>query len=58
MGIIFASSKRENAKVKVAGRTIDILSLLIAISKTLSEKISKENGVSTEEAEKVILDII
>lgn len=58
MKIIFAYTKNQKAKVKVAGKTLDLLALLVAISKCLAERISEENGVSVKEAEDIIVDCI
>lgn len=58
MKIIFATLKGKNAKVKSVGKTLDLMTLLVAISKCLSERISKERGVSIEEAEDIVVDCI
>lgn len=58
MKIIFATLKGEKAKVKVVGKTLNLLTLLVAISKCLAERISEEKGVSLEKAEDIILDCI
>lgn len=58
MGIICAYTKNKKAKVKVAGKTISLLTLLVAISKCLAERISEEKGVGLEEAESVVVDSI
>lgn len=58
MRIVFAYSKKERAKVKVVGKILDLMALLIAISKCLAERISKEKGVYLEEAENLVVDCI
>lgn len=58
MKIIFAYTKNQKAKVKVAGKTLDLLALLVAISKCLAERISEEKGVSLTEAENIVLDCV
>lgn len=58
MAIMISFSKKKKAKVIAIGRTLDSLSLLIAMSKSLTEKISKEKNICIEESEKVVLDCI
>lgn len=58
MGIIFAYSRNKKAKIKAIGGTLNLLTLLVAISKCLSERISKEKGVNLEETEKIVADCI
>lgn len=58
MGIVFAYSKNKKAKVKAVGKTLDLLTLLVAISKCLTERISEEKEVSLEKAEDVVVDCI
>ena len=60
MEIIFAYMKNKKVKVKVkaAGKTLSLLTLLVAISKCLSERISEEKGVSLTEAENIVVDCI
>ena len=58
LGIVFASSKNKKAKVKAVGKTLDLLTLLVAISKCLTERILEEKGVSLEKAEDIVLDCI
>lgn len=58
MGIVFACSKNKKAKVKAVGKTLDLLTLLIAVSKCLVERISEEKGVSFEKAEDIVVDCI
>ena len=45
MGIVFACSKNKNAKVRAVGKILELLTLLIAISKCFAERISEEKGV-------------
>lgn len=56
MKIIFVTLKGEKEKIKAIGKIFDLMVLLIAISKGLSKKISKEKEVCLEEAEKLIID--
>lgn len=58
MKIIFAFAKNKKAKVKAVGKTLDLLTLLVVISKCLSERISEEKGVSVKEAEDIVVDCI
>ena len=58
MGIIITFTKKEKVKVKVAGKTLSLLTLLVAISKYLAERISEEKGVSLEEAKDIVVDCI
>lgn len=58
MEIILSYSKNKKAKVRAAGKTLSLLTLLVAISKCLAERISEENGVSVKEAEDIIVDCI
>lgn len=58
MSIIFAYTKNKKAKVKVVGKTLGSLTLLVAISKCLVERISKEKGVCLDEAENIVIDCI
>lgn len=58
MGIIIVYTKKEKAKVKVLGKTLNLLTLLAAISKCLAERISNEKRVSLKEAENVVVDCI
>lgn len=58
MGIVFACSKNKKAKVKAVGEILDLLTLLVAVSKCLAERISEENGVSLEKAEDIVMDCI
>ena len=56
LGIVFVRSKK--AKVKAVGKTLDLLPLLVAISKCLTERILEEKGVSLKEAEDIVVDCI
>lgn len=58
MGIVFACSKNKKAKVKAVEKTLDLLMLLVAISKCLTERILEEKGVSLKEAEDIVVDCI
>lgn len=58
MEIILAFVKNEKAKVKAVGKTLNLLTLLVAISKCLAERISNEKGVSQIEAENIVVDCI
>lgn len=58
MEIVFACSKNKKAKVKAVGKTLNLMTLLVAISKCLVERISEEKGVSLEKAEDIVVDCI
>lgn len=58
MKLIFAYAKNQKAKVKAVGKTLSLLTLLVAISKCLAERISEEKGVSLEKAENIVVDCI
>ena len=58
LGILIAYTKNDKVKVKVAGKTLGLLSMLVAISKCLAERISKEKGVSLVKAEDIVVDCI
>lgn len=58
MRIIYAKLKHGKAKVKIIGKTLDTLQLLVAISKALSENIEKEKGIDVAEAQKIIVECI
>lgn len=57
MGII-AILKNEKTKVKALGKTLNLLVLLVAMSKCLAERISKERRISIGEAEIILIDCI
>lgn len=58
MKIIIAYLSKEKAKVKAVGETLDLLTLLVSISKCLAEKISIEKNINYEEAENFILECV
>lgn len=58
MEIVFAYIKNNKAKVKAVGKTLNLLILLVSISKCLAERISKEKQMSLNEAENFVLDCI
>lgn len=58
MGIIFAILKNERTKVKALGKTLNLLALLVAMSKCLAERISREKGVSLKAAENIVVECI
>ncbi len=58
MSIIVTYTKHKKAKIKVMGNTLNLLTLLVSISKYLAERISEENGVSLEGAENIVVDCI
>lgn len=58
MEIVFAYIKNNKAKVKAVGKTLNLLILLVSISKCLAERISEEKGVSLDEAENIVVDCI
>lgn len=58
MKVIFATLKGEKAKVKTIGKMLNLMTLLVAISKFLAERISEEKGVSMKEAEDIVMRCI
>lgn len=58
MEIVFECLKSKKAKVKAVGKTLNLMTLLVAISKCLVERISEEKGVSLEKAEDIVVDCI
>lgn len=58
MEFIYAIKSKRTGRVKIAGNTLNVLTLLVAISKAIVEKVSKEKGISMEEAEKLIVESI
>lgn len=58
METVFAYIRNQKAKVKATGKTLDLLTLLVAISKYLAERISIEKGMSLEKAEDIVVDCI
>lgn len=55
---LYLHIKNQKAKVKAVGKTFSLLILVVAISKCLSERISKEKGISLEVAENIVVDCI
>lgn len=55
---LYLHIKNQKAKVKAVGKTLSLLILVVAISKCLSERISKEKGISLEVAENIVVDCI
>ena len=58
MGIIVTYIKYKKAKIKTIGNTLQLLTLLVSISKYLAERISNEKGISLKEAENLVVDCI
>ena len=58
MGIILATTRKEIGKVKLIGSTLSLLTLLVGISKALTERIANEKSLSIEEAERFIVECI
>lgn len=58
LGFMVMYSRKENAKVKAAGRTLGLLTLLVAAGKCLAERVSNEKGVSLESAEDMVVDCL
>ena len=58
MEIICAFTKNKKARVKALGKTPNLLTLLVVISKCLAERISQEKGVNLIEAENIVVDFI
>ena len=58
MKIIFAYAKNNEFKIKVIGNTLDTLTLLVAISKFLVEKISEEKKINMDISERIVIDCI
>lgn len=58
LGILIAFTKNDKAKVKAVGKTLNLLTLTVAISKYLAERVSKEKGVSLEKAEDIVVECI
>lgn len=51
-------SKNKKAKVRAVGKTLELLTLLVAISKCLVERLSEERDASLEKAEDIVVDCI
>lgn len=58
MEIVFSYIKNDKAKVKAVGKTLNLLILLVSISKYLAERISEEKQMSLKNAENFVLDCI
>ena len=58
MKIILAYSRNKKCKIKTIGNTLDLLTLFLAISKSLAEKISNEKEINISDAEKFIVECI
>lgn len=58
MGIIVAYLKNEKAKVKAVGNTLNLLTLLVALSKMLSKRVSEERRIGIREAEDFVIECI
>lgn len=58
LDIIVIYSKNKKAKIKAVGKTINLLTFLVATSKYLAERVSNEMGVSLEKAENIVIDCI
>lgn len=55
---LYLHIQKIKTKVKAVGKTLSLLILVVSISKCLSERISKEKGVSLEQAEVIVVDCI
>lgn len=58
MGILVAYLKNKKARVMAMGNTQNSLTLLVALSKMLSEKVSKERRIGINEAEEFVIECI
>lgn len=58
LNIIFAYLRNKKSGVKAIGDTLNLLTLFVAISKSLAERISKEKNINMEEAEKFIIECV
>lgn len=58
MKIILAFSRNRKYKIKAIGNTFDLLILIVAISKLLAERVSKEKKINIDEAEKFIVEFV
>lgn len=56
--IIFAYSRNKKSKVKAIGNTLELLTLFVAISKSLAERISKEKNINIDDAENFIVECV
>lgn len=58
MGLIMCVKKRHKSKVISAGSTVDTLTMLCTIVKTITEKLGKEKGLTHDQALRFILECI
>ncbi len=58
MKIVVSYLKNEKAKVKAVGKTLSLLTLLVSISKCLTERISEEKKIGIKDAENFVIDCI
>ncbi len=58
MGIILTFLKNKEVKIKTVGKTSNLIVLLVAISKLLSEKIAQEKNLGLKQAESIVIDFI
>lgn len=58
MKIILAYSKKKRTKINAIGNTLSLLTLLVAISKLLAERVSKEKKIDINEAENFIIECV
>jgi len=58
LGVIVAFIKNKKGNIKAVGKTLNLLTLLVSISKCLAEKIVKEKEVGLVEAENIVIDCI
>ena len=58
MGIILTFLKNKKVKIKTVGKTSNLIVLLVAISKFLSEKIAQEKNLELEPADSIVIDFI
>ena len=58
MKIIVAYSRNKRTKINAIGNTLSLMSLLVAISKLLAERISEEKKINIEDAEKIVIECV
>ncbi|MFR3727640.1 hypothetical protein [Lacrimispora sp.] len=58
MNFISCLKVKQKAKVHMAGGTLDLLTLVVAICKTIAERISKEKGLNLDESMKFVVQSI
>ncbi len=58
MNIIFCFKQRGKGKVYLCGNTISLLTMVVAISRTLAEKVSKEKGLVLDRSVEFITESI